>query len=160
LGRNEFANGQARSIDPYNRILNRGLSDFDIRHNLSFNFLYDLPFGPGQSIGSGVNGFVGALIGGWQLNGILTATSRIPVTPIFTFDQDRDGSTDNEQRPNLAPGAQIHQISSRQLFDPTIFVLPPVGSRGTVGRNVIPGPALVTFDPAVVKSFFYSADHK
>lgn len=160
LGRNEFANGQARSVDPFNRKLNRGLSDFDVRHNLSLNFLYDLPFGRGQSFGSGASGFTGALIGGWQLNGILTATSGIPVTPIFTFDQDRDGSTDNEQRPNLAPGARIHQISQTQLFDPTIFLLPPVGSRGTLGRNVIAGPGLVTFDPAVVKSFFYSEDHK
>src|SRR5262249_44726609 len=44
LGRNEFANGQARPVDPYNRLLNRGRSDFDIRHNLSINFTYEIPY--------------------------------------------------------------------------------------------------------------------
>src|SRR2546430_8295029 len=42
----------------------------------------------------------------------------------------------------------------RSLFDPNVFVLPPVGSRGTLGRNVIIGPGLVTFDPSLTKSFF------
>ena len=31
--------------------------------------------------------------------------------------------------------------------------LPAVGTRGTVGRNTIEGPGLITFDPAFVKSF-------
>jgi hypothetical protein len=51
LGRNEFANGQARTVDPYNKQLNRGRSDFDIRHNLSINFTYDAPFGTGHTHG-------------------------------------------------------------------------------------------------------------
>ena len=77
------------------------------------------------------------------------------MSPIFTFDQDRDATTDNEQRPNLAPGVTaIRRVSDTQLFDPAVFVLPPLGTRGTVGRNSIDGPGLVTFDPAFVKSFF------
>jgi hypothetical protein len=77
------------------------------------------------------------------------------VTPIFTFDQDRDATTDNEQRPDLAPGVtKIMPVSRTQLFDPRVFVLPAVGSRGTVGRNTITGPGLVTFDPSLTKSFF------
>ena len=97
---------------------------------------------------------------GWQLNGIVTAESGIPVSPIFTFDQDRDGSTDNEQRPNLAAGVTTipTHISKTQLFDPSVFVLPAVGSRGNLGRNIIEGPGLVTFDPSITKSFFLNAD--
>ena len=48
----------------------------------------------------------------------------------------------------------IAPVSRTQLFDPNVFVLPPVGSRGTLGRNVITGPSLVTFDPSLTKSFF------
>ena len=155
LGRNEFGNGQARTVDPYNKKLNRGLSDFDVRHNLSVNFVYDLPFG------KSANGISKALTSGWQVSGILTAQTGIPVTPIFTFDQDRDGTTDNEQRPNLAPGITRlpRNISQTQLFDPSVFVLPAVGFRGSLGRNVITGPSLFTFDPAVVKNFYLSSDH-
>jgi len=153
LGRNEFANGQARSVDPFNKRLNRGRSDFDIRHNLSVNFTYDIPYGRGSSGGSAL---ARGLFGGWQVSGILTAQSGIPMSPIYTFDQDRDGTTDNEQRPDWAPGvSSTSPVSQTQLFDPLAFVLPPVGSRGNVGRNVIDGPGLVTFDPAFVKSFFF-----
>jgi hypothetical protein len=154
LGRNEFGNGQARTVDPYNKKLNRGLSDFDVRHNLSLNFVYDLPFG------SNTSGIRRTLLSGWQISGILTAQTGIPVSPIFTFDQDRDGTTDNEQRPNLAPGVTSipTNLSKTQLFDPAVFVLPPVGFRGSLGRNVITGPGLFTFDPAVVKNFYLSSD--
>ncbi|PYS44599.1 MAG: hypothetical protein DMF71_03020 [Acidobacteria bacterium] len=160
LGRNEFANGQARSEDPFNMKLSRGLSDFDVRHRLSANFSYDLPFGPGRKYLTTVEGIAKAFVAGWQLNGIVTAESGIPVSPIFTFDQDRDGSTDNEQRPNLAAGISRipTHISKTQLFDPSVFVLPAIGSRGSLGRNVIEGPGLVTFDPSLTKSFFLNAD--
>jgi outer membrane receptor protein involved in Fe transport len=154
LGRNEFANGQARTMDPYNRLLNRGRSDFDIRHNLSINFTYDIPYGTGREHGASAAALVRALAGGWQVSGILTAQSGIPVSPIFTFDQDRDATTDNEQRPNWAPGITgSTRVSDTQLFDPGIFVLPAVGTRGNVPRNAIDGPGLMTFDPAFVKSF-------
>ena len=154
LGRNEFANGQARTVDPYNKELNRGRSDFDIRHNLSVAFTYDIPFGGGRRHGTTAPAVVRTLLGGWQVSGILTAQSGIPVSPIYTFDQDRDATTDNEQRPNWAPGVtSTTPVSPTQLFDPNVFVLPPIGSRGNVGRNVIDGPGLLTFDPAFVKSF-------
>ena len=160
LGRNEFGNGQARSVDPFNRRLNRGLSDFDVRHSLSINFSYELPFGPGRALARNAEGLARALVEGWQINGIFTSLSGIPVTPIFTFDQDRDGSTDNEQRPNLASGVTRipTNLSKTLLFDPSVFALPPVGSRGTLGRNIITGPGLVTFDPGVAKSFYLNAE--
>lgn len=153
LGRNEFANGQARSVDPYNLSLNRGRSDFDVRHALTANFSYELPFGRGRALASGASALVDALVGGWRLSGIFTALSGVGVSPIYTFDQDRDATTDNEQRPDLRPGASIQPVSRTQLFDPNVFVLPPVGRRGTVGRNVIDGPGLVTLDVSLAKSF-------
>ena len=128
---------------------------------LNLSASYDLPFGPGRSFANKAKGIANVLVSGWQLSGILTAQTGIPVSPIFTFDQDRDGTTDNEQRPNLAPGVTRipTNLSKTQLFDPSVFVLPAVGFRGTLGRNVIPGPGLFTFDPAIVKSFYLNADH-
>ncbi len=159
LGRNEFANGQARTVDPYNKKLNRGLSDFDVRHSLSANFSYELPFGPGQTLAGDARGFGRVLVEGWRVNGIFTALSGIPVTPIFTFDQDRDATTDNEQRPNLKPGIiKIPRPSRLQLFDPNVFILPPVGSRGYLGRNTITGPGLVTFDLSAAKFFYLNVE--
>jgi hypothetical protein len=159
LGRNEFANGQARTVDPYNKKLNRGLSDFDVRHNLSFSYSFELPFGPGRALAANAQGLARVILEGWQFNGIFSALSGIPVSPIFTFDQDRDATTDNEQRPNLKAGVtRIPQVNRLQLFDPNLFELPAVGSRGTLGRNVISGPGLVTFDPALVKFFYLNSE--
>ncbi len=158
LGRNEFGNGQARTVDPYNPRLNRGRSDFDVRHTFSANFVWDLPFGPGRAVGGSSKGLGRVLLEGWQLAGIFTAASGIPVSPIYTFDQDRDATTDNEQRPDWAPGAtKTTPVSPTQLFDPTLFLLPAVGSRGVVGRNVIDGPGLATLDMSLTKSFAFGA---
>jgi outer membrane receptor protein involved in Fe transport len=154
LGRNEFGNGQARTIDPYNPKLNRGRSDFDVRHSFSANLSWDLPLGPGRAVGGSAKGVGRALLEGWQVAAIFTALSGIPVSPIFTFDQDRDATTDNEQRPDWAPGAaRTTPVSRTQLFDPDLFVLPAIGSRGNVGRNVIDGPGLASLDVSITKSF-------
>jgi hypothetical protein len=152
LGRLEFSNGQARTVDPYNVKMNRGPSDFDVRHALSANFTWMLPF-------TGRGGLHSALVEGWQLTGIFTALSGIPMTPFFTFDHDRDATTDNEQWPNLAPGlTKPRKISRTQYFSADDFVLPAIGTRGTFGRNQIYGPGLVTFDPALSKEFYFSGD--
>jgi hypothetical protein len=47
----------------------------DVTHALKFNAVYPLPFGRGQRWGSGVNGFVDRIIGGWQLAGNLRVQS-------------------------------------------------------------------------------------
>ncbi|MGH2400496.1 MAG: hypothetical protein ACRDF6_11700, partial [bacterium] len=152
LGRLEFSNGQARTVDPYNVKLNRGPSDFDVRHSLSVNFTWALPF-------TGRGGLHDVLVEGWQISGIFTALSGIPMTPFFTFDHDRDGTTDNEQWPNLAPGlTEPRTISRTQVFSADDFVLPAIGTRGRFGRNQIYGPGLVTFDPALSKEFYFSGD--
>lgn len=61
----------------------------------------------------------------------------------------------NLQRPNLAPGVtKPRRVSRTQLFSANDFVLPSIGTRGTVGRNTIIGPGLVTFGPSVTKLFY------
>ncbi len=53
----------------------RSRSAYDRPHALSFNFLYDFPMFKEQ------RGFVGHLLGGWQLNGQHVLTSGRPYTP-------------------------------------------------------------------------------
>jgi hypothetical protein len=58
----------------------RGSSDFDIRHNISANSVYELPFGKGKSFGASVPGWTNQLIGGWQLSGLMRYRSGLPTT--------------------------------------------------------------------------------
>ncbi len=56
----------------------RAISDFDATHQITANWVVNLPFGRGAAIASNSNGFVNALIGGWQWSGILRWTTGFP----------------------------------------------------------------------------------
>jgi hypothetical protein len=60
---------------PHGLGLERGPSDFDVRHNLNIAGQWDLPFFRNSG------GVVGNVFGGWQINGILTAHTGLPWTP-------------------------------------------------------------------------------
>lgn len=149
-GRQEYSNGQGRTFDPYNRRLDRALSDFDVRHSAVFNATYDLPFG------KGLKGLAGQLAGGWQINTIASRSSGVPFSPLVSGDPDRDVSDDNAARPNRVPGASLEPAGGRsvdQWFNTAAFTTPEVGFRGTAGRNIIPGPNLRTVDLSLVRKF-------
>jgi hypothetical protein len=57
----------------------RGVSDFDVRHQLNANWVAELPFGSGRLLGRDAHGFLEAMIGGWQLSGLYRWTSGFPV---------------------------------------------------------------------------------
>ncbi|HEV7798453.1 MAG TPA: TonB-dependent receptor, partial [Pyrinomonadaceae bacterium] len=61
--------------DPLRPELERGSSDTDIRHRFTFSNVYDLPLGRGRSYGSDMPRALDFLIGGFQLNNIITLQS-------------------------------------------------------------------------------------
>ncbi len=60
--------------------LNRGHSDFDTRHLITADWVYQLPVGRGKALAGGANGLLDAFIGGWQSSGITRWTSGLPFT--------------------------------------------------------------------------------
>ncbi len=147
-GRQEYSNGQARTFDPYNRGLDYGRSDFDVRHNFTANVSYELPFG------KGLNGVAGAALRGWQINSIVKLASGIPFTPLVDGDPDLDASTDNAARPNLIgdPNSGAPH-TAEQWYNLSAFAPPTIGTRGTAGRNVVQGPNFKTVDLSLNKLF-------
>jgi hypothetical protein len=142
-GRQEFRNGQGRAFDPYHLELDWGRSDFDVRHNVVLDSTYLLPFkGP-------------AVVEGWQLSVVGTFASGVPFSPVIPGDSDRDGSTDNVNRPDVAPNVSTKPAGGRtpdMWFNPDAFVFPGAGFRGRAGRNILEGPGLATIDLAIVKN--------
>jgi hypothetical protein len=51
----------------------------DITHSFNSFFVWDMPFGPGRRFGSSASGFLGHLIGGWQMSNIFIARSGFPI---------------------------------------------------------------------------------
>ena len=78
--RTDYNKGQNFSsiVNAWNIKGNRGVSDFDTRHAISGNFNYVLPFGKGATFIAGANRLVDALVGGWDISGLVHWTSGLP----------------------------------------------------------------------------------
>ena len=72
---NEGPGAETNQTFPQDLRQERGPSDYDVRHNLNISGLWDLPLFRGR------RDFVGKALGGWQLDGILTAHTGFPWTP-------------------------------------------------------------------------------
>jgi hypothetical protein len=142
-------------MDPEDRMRDYGLSAFDIRNRFSLNGIYELPVGRGKPFLTGVKGVADKLVSGWQLNTIVNLQSGFPFTPILGFNRSRDVDTGLPDRPNWAPGRTLNGIYLRtpeHWVDATAFALPPAGTYGNVGRNVLIGPGLATVDLSMFKT--------
>ncbi len=58
--------------------LHYSTSDFDVRHQVNFNWIYDLPFGRGRKFGANVAGWMNQIIGEWSIAGLTRWTSGFP----------------------------------------------------------------------------------
>jgi hypothetical protein len=68
-----------RHQNTYDVAASRALSDADVAHRFVLGTVYDLPFGRGRRFGSDASGVAQALFGGWQVNGIITYQSGLPL---------------------------------------------------------------------------------
>ena len=64
--------------DIHNWRLDRALSDFNNRHVLLTNLLYELPIGKGKRVASSAPRWANEIIGGWSFTGIFTYQSGEP----------------------------------------------------------------------------------
>ncbi len=70
--------GLSAIINTWNPSQMRGPSDFDLRHQINANWVYDLPFGRGKRFGHDWNRFTDTVLGGWEFAGIYRWTSGFP----------------------------------------------------------------------------------
>ena len=58
----------------------RGPSDFDLRHQLNANWIWEIPFGKGRRFGTQASGIAKAFLSDWQLSGLFRMTSGFPIS--------------------------------------------------------------------------------
>jgi len=128
--------------------LERGESANYPRHNLTFNFLVDLPFGPGHGWSGGTNPVVHKLIGGWQVASISSFRSGFPFSARrFTGGRFYERVCNG----NLPSGERERGIE--RWFDTGCFVRGgDVITSAYPGRNVLEGPGLANIDFSIVKN--------
>ena len=148
----DFSNNVQYVSDWYDLAHDRGLSAFHAKHNFTANASWEIPFGANRS------GVTGALLGGWQLNGIATVRSGHPFTVELGFNRSGNLNTtgfSRHERPDLKPGCSPNPFLGgwERYWDVNCFQLPAVNTRGNLGRNTLIGPGLVSIDASLVKSF-------
>lgn len=105
----------ALAQDPYNRSLERGRSSYDRPLRLAGNAVYELPFYRDQK------GFVGHLLGGWQMNAFLNFQSGAPFSPLNGSDPTGTlgglaSAVGIATRPNIYTQLDISRMSVEQLY--------------------------------------------
>jgi Carboxypeptidase regulatory-like domain/TonB dependent receptor len=146
--------------NPFDLAAERGPSLFDARHRLVFSYQWNLPFyHQGTGLTQGV-------LGGWQLNGIVTAMSGTPFTVFDSTDEsDQGGAPEitgfsanrpnvvSAQNPNSGPktvSAWLNRAAFTQVIpDPNS----PVQQFGNAGRNIGVGPRYADWDFSIFKIF-------
>ena len=148
------ANAPGFVMYPANPKLDWSPANTDARHIAVINSTYELPFGTGRKFLRGVHGLPQKLAGGWTLSGVATLQSGFPFTPQLGFNPTNNGDSRNPIRPSWNPAFSGKLIpgSPNLYFDPNAFILPPAGTYGNTGRNVLVGPGLATTDLSLAKS--------
>ena len=78
---------QSLIFNPLNPMSNYADSDFDIRHNITANWLVGLPFGRGKKFFSDAGKITNGVFGGWDLTGILRWNSGLPAQTVLGVPQ-------------------------------------------------------------------------
>jgi hypothetical protein len=136
--------------DSFNRRLERDLSTGDIPNVFVASYTYELPFGPGRRYNP--QGLTGKLIRGWELAGVVTLQSGMPlaVTQATNFNAFAGFGT---QRPNRVadPNLPADQRSTTLFFNTAAFVVAPQFTLGTSSRDPVRGPDYQDVDLALIK---------
>jgi hypothetical protein len=132
-------------LDIYNRTLEKGLSTFDTPNQFRFSSVYNLPFGHDRDFGKSSNRFVNAILGDWDLNGIITLQSGLPISI---------------SRPAVNNGQSAHlsNPSVYEWFNTSDFTVAAPNTFGNVGP-VLPDvrtAAQRNIDTVLVKNFSFN----
>ena len=162
--------------DIHNFRLDRARSDFDNRHVLTVDALYEFPLGAGKRFASNVPKWLDDVIGGWSYTGIFDYQSGEPYT-IYSGSQTANtehvstalvkGPFDPGHLQTVAgiEGPVMYNVGAlitnpadpnfdcrNVIGTPTYFCIPQPGQQGS-GRNTAQGPDFWNLDSGLLKNF-------
>jgi len=135
----------------YNRRMDRGNADFNVTNRFVASWTWALPFPPA--------GHAKLLLGGWQLNGILSLFPGLPFSVGSAANTLNNGGS---SRATLLPGAIAAlpngQRSIAQWFNIAAFTASGPQQFGNTGRNILLGPGTAQADLSLFKDFALSGE--
>ena len=137
------------------RFLDRGTSGFNMKHRFTESVNWALPFGKGQRYNTSSE-VLNQIVGGWQMNAILTIQSGLPFTPTLATSVSNSGGSrpDRLKHGGLSSGRTIDR-----WFDTSFntagaaWATPRQFTYGNGGRNILDGPGRWNLDWSVFKEF-------
>ncbi len=130
-----------------------GPGGYDRTHNGAVNFIYDMPF-----FQKSQNRLLRTTLGGWEVSGIVTMTSGLPINPQLTGGQSNNGLPIANNRPDRVAGSVSYPHKVGEWFDTKAFSAPAVGAWGNAGMNSLRGPGRDNWNLSLFKSFRFSED--
>jgi hypothetical protein len=134
--------------DSFNRRLERDVSSGDMPNVFSGNVTYDLPFGPGHSLGN--SGLVRRLVGGWKVSAIVAIQSGLPLAVTQATNNNAFAGF-SVQRPNRVGDPVPDNPSPAMWFNTAAFQAAPQFTLGNSSRNPVRGPGYRNMDLALIK---------
>lgn len=183
IGNSAGSNEANTAQNPYDFSTERGRNNFDIRHSMNINLLYDLPFGRNRQFAGNISRTTDLFVGGWQLGSILNFRSGVPIdvlivrpdiayvdnttsavspSPVLAngvpvthavINVPGGGASRNVRRPNVVPGVNPYIKKGLQWINPAAFSIPAPGTFGNFRRNDLSGPSLTQLDLTMRKVF-------
>lgn len=123
--------------------LERGLSTADRTHIFIMSYVWELP------LARKTRGWQRQTLGGWELSGINSFQSGLPLTIGGSVDWAGIGTT---QRPNVV-GVPTRLKTLARWFNTAAFAAPPLGTFGNAGRGLVRGPGINNWNLSVHKKF-------
>jgi hypothetical protein len=161
---NDNSIGGGEGSQPQNnfcRACDRGNSGQDIRHTITSNWIYQLPFGRNQPYLN--TGLASKVFGNWETSGIFTArTGRMLTVTVARSTADVPDGNTSAQRPDLVPGVSVYPAGGptfAQWLNPAAFAMPARGTWGNAGRVVATGPGLAQVDLVLQKTMYITEGH-
>lgn len=129
----------------YNIAAEYGNCGFDVRHMLVINYVYNLP------VFSHATGLKHTMLGGWQLSGISTFYSALPLT--IGFGGDPAGCGCGGYRAELVGNPNSGPKTVNEWFNTAAFAAVPAGQFGDAARNIVYGAGINNWDISLFKNF-------
>jgi hypothetical protein len=157
----ESFNGDNSRVNYRDLASNKALGSYNQPINNTTTIVWDVPFGRGQRWGSGANGFVNGLLGGWRLTGINTMTSGQPVNITYAPPAAFSVSGASTYRPNYL-GGDLYSADrdASNYFNRAALVAPSVATPndpsqpfGNLGRNIARTNPIYNLDLGAHKDF-------
>jgi hypothetical protein len=127
----------------------RGLSSTDQRHSLNVQMQYTTGMGLGG--GTLLGGWKGGLFKDWTFATEFTCGTGLPLTPTYPATVRGTGVT-SSIRPDYT-GAPLYDAPPGLFLNPAAVAPPEAGRWGNAGRNSITGPAQLSLNASMGRTF-------